>query len=255
MKNVKKKRKYLNLTDEASVPRIAIEEAIKDILSITEKELGKSRKNLTVLDIGSGFGMYSQEFAKYVKKVVGVEPFKDAYEKAIKINCRSNIKFVHSLIEDYEGKERFDLAVSLTTLEHMSHAEKSFRNIFKLMKKNSMLYLTAPNKLWPIEPHYALPFLSWLPLSLANIYLQITGRGKSYKESSYSRTYFGMKKLFDRFPYEYSFVLPSSDAVYLGCGTKSLSNTIKRRGGIWLIKKLPIFWMFSKGFIMIIKKK
>jgi len=255
MKGDDKKSKYLNLTDETSVPRVAIEEAVKDILSITEKALGKSRKNLTVLDIGSGFGIYSREFAKYVKKVVGAEPFKDAYEKAIKINRRSNVKFVNDLIEDYKGKEQFDLAVSLTTLEHMPHAEKSFRNVFKLMKKNSIFYLTAPNKLWPVEPHYALPFLSWLPLPIANIYLQITGKGKSYKESSYSRTYFGMKKLFGKFPYRYSFVLPSPNAIYLGCGTKNLSNTIKRRVGIWLIKKLPIFWMFSKGFIMVIRKK
>lgn len=248
-------QKYLNLTDESSVPKAAIRETIEDILLLAEKELEKSRKEMTALDIGCGFGMYSQELAKQVKRVVGVEPFRGAYEKAIKLNRRKNIKFFNSLIEYYKGKDRFDLAISLTTVEHMPNAEKSFRHVFSLMKKNSMLYITAPNKLWPVEPHYALPLLSWLPLNLANVYLRITKKGNSYKDSSYSRTYHGMKKLFNRFPYKYFFVVPSHDAVYLGCGSKNLKSRLFRRSGIWLISKIPIFWMFSKGFIMVIRKK
>lgn len=248
-------QKYLNLTDEESVPKIAIEETIKDILTLAEKELGKSRKEMTALDIGCGFGMYSGELAKQVKRVVGVEPFKGAYEKAVKLNRRKNIKLVNALIEDYRGNEKFDLAISLTTIEHMPSAQKSFKHVFGLMKKNSLLYITAPNKLWPVEPHYALPFLSWLPLPLANLYLRITKKGISYKDSSYSRTYHGMKKLFNRFPHKYFFVVPSFDALYLGCGSKNLKSRLFRRSGIWLIRKMPIFWMFSKGFIMVIRKR
>lgn len=249
------KTKYLNLTDEKSVPKIAIQETIKDILILAEKALGKSRKKMVALDVGSGFGMYAQELAKHVKKVVAVEPFSGAYEKAIKLNRLKNIQFVNALIEDYKGNEKFDLAISLTTLEHMPNAEKSFRHVFKCMKKNSLLYVTAPNKLWPVEPHYALPFLSWLPLPLANLYLRITRKGTSYKDSSYSRTYNGMKKLFNCFPYKYSFVVPSPDAVYLGCGSQNLKSAALRKSGAWLIKKMPIFWILSKGFIVTVKKE
>ncbi|OGH16072.1 MAG: hypothetical protein A3C30_00550 [Candidatus Levybacteria bacterium RIFCSPHIGHO2_02_FULL_40_18] len=251
----KNRSKYLNLTDETSVPHAAIEGTIEDILLVAEKELGKSTKDLTVLDIGSGFGLYSQELAKFVKKVVGVEPFKGAYEKAIRMNRRSNVKFVNSLIEDYKGKEKFDLAISLTTLEHMPHQEKSFKNVFRIMKPGAILYVTAPNKLWPIEPHYELPFLSWLPLSLANLYLKITGRGESYQESSYSRTYFGMRRLFDNFNCDYYFPVPAPNAIYIGCGRRTGMNTLLKHGGIWLIKKAPLFWLLSKGFIMVVKKK
>lgn len=247
--------KYLDLVDDKSVPKIAVRETVKDILDIAERELGKSRKKMVVLDIGSGFGMYSRELAKQVKRVVAVEPFKEAHEKAIKLNKLSNIKFVNLPIEDYRDTDVFDLATSLTTIEHMPKAEESFKNVFKLMKKNSMLYLTAPNKLWPIEPHYALPFLSWLPLPLANLYLRITGKGSSYKDSSYSLTYKGMKKLFNRFPYKYSFVVPSADAIYLGCGSRQLKSRLIRRPGIWLINRIPFFWTFSKGFILIVNKR
>lgn len=250
------KTKYLNLTDEKSVPKIAIREIVKEVMSIAEKELGKNRRDLIALDIGSGFGMYSQELGKYVKKVVGVEPFKGAFDKAVSLNHRSNVHFYNSLIEDFKTNERFDLVISLTTLEHMPDAEKSFKHVLNLMKKNSIIYLTVPNKLWPIEPHYRLPFLSLLPLSLANFYLTITKKGVSYKDSSYSRTYFGMKNLFDGLKCEYSFVLPRSpDALYLGCGTQSQSSRALRRIGIWFIRRVPLFWTLSKGFIVIIRKK
>lgn len=248
------KAKYLNLTDERSVPEIVVQETIKDILILAEKELGKSRKEMAVLDVGAGFGMYTQELAKQVRKVVAVEPFGGAYEKAVKLNRYNNIQFVNALVEDYKCNEKFDLAISLTTLEHMPKAEKSFRHVFSCMKKNSLFYVTAPNKLWPVEPHYALPFLSWLPLPLANLYLRLTGKGTSYKDSSYSRTYNGMKKLFNRFPHKYSFVVPSVNAVYFGCGSQNIISVVFRRLGIWLIKKLPFFWTFSKGFIMVVKK-
>lgn len=249
MKSNKTKEKYLNLTDENSIPQISVRETIKYILFIAEKELGIPRKEMTVLDIGSGFGMCARELAKQVKKVVGVEPFAGGYKKSIELHRAKNIQFVNACMEDYKGNEKFDLAISLNTIEHMPKAEKSYRNAFKYMKKKSLLYLTAPNKLWPIEPHYALPFLSFLPLPAANLYLRLTGKGNSYKDSSYSLTYFGMKKLFDRFPYRYYFLVPPSDAAYIGCKSKVLKGT-----GIWLIKKFPIFWFISKGFILVVKK-
>jgi 2-polyprenyl-3-methyl-5-hydroxy-6-metoxy-1,4-benzoquinol methylase len=251
------KIKYLNLTDEKSVPKIAIQELVKEILSVAAKELvGKKEKDLVVLDVGSGFGLYSQELGKYVKRVVGIEPFKGAFDKAVNMNHRPNVSFYNCPIEDFLTNERFDLVISLTTIEHMPDAEKSFKHILKLMKNNSMIYLTAPNKLWPIEPHYRLLFLSLLPLPIADIYLRVTKKGLTYKDSSYSKTYFGMRNLFDKLKCNYTFILPySADAIYLGCGTQSTSSKLLRRIGIWLIRRIPIFWVLSKGFIMVIKKK
>lgn len=250
------KTKYLGKLDETSIPQIVIKETVKEILLIVEKKLRKSRKELTVLDIGSGFGRYSMELAKYVKRVIGVEPFKPAFERSVVLNRNPKVFFFNSLIEDFETNERFDLAISLTTIEHMPDAERSFRHVLKLMKQNSIIYLTAPNKLWPIEPHYSLLFLGWFPLTIANLYMRIMNKGQSYEECSYSKTYFGMKKLFNKLKCEYSFVLPgSSDAAYLGCGSRSISSKILRNVGIWLIRRIPLFWILSKGFIMVIRKR
>jgi len=146
------------------------------------------------------------------------------------------------------------LALSLTTIEHMPDAYKSYKHVMSLLKPGGMMYLTAPNKWWPFEPHYdGLPFLGWLPLPLADYYLRVTKWGGSYKDCSYGKSYFSIKKLFNQFPCTYYFHLPAKDAGYLGCAKKGPIMLI-RGFGIELIRNIPIFWAISKGFIMVIKK-
>lgn len=230
------------------LPRKLYQDTIRDILAIATKRLGKENKDLVVLDVGSGVGIYSHELSKKVKQVVGVEPDKNAYKLAVP---RINLTFYNKLIENFNTKLRFDLAISLTTIEHMPDVDASFKKIFKLLKKGGMIYVTAPNKLWLYEYHYKLWFLNYLPLPLANLYVRIMRRGQSFQDSSYAKTYFGMKKLFDQFPCQYEFILPNPNASYIGCGEGSkLVRTI----GINLIQYLPFMWIFSKGFIVLVRK-
>ncbi len=211
---------------------------------------------MRVLDVGSGWGEYSFELGKYVKEVIGIEPYKKVYNVAIKSKSirKSRINFYNCKVEDFHTKGTFDLIVSLTTVEHMSHVERSFKKIFSLLKPGGMVYVTAPNKWWLFESHYGLPFLGWVPLSIADRYLRITGKGRSYKDCSYSRSYFGMKKLFNQYPCEYYFHLPDEKAAYLGCGSRGFFNPFIRSFGIKLIQRMPIFWSISKGFIVVATK-
>lgn len=223
-------------------------DTIRDILTITKKRLGKKNKDLVVLDVGSGLGSYSYELSKRVKHVVGVEPDKNAFKLAV---SRKNLTFYNTLIEKFDTKLRFDLVISLTTLEHMPDATASFKRIFKLLKPGGIIYLTAPNKLWPYEIHYKLWFLNYLPLPLANLYVKIMRKGKSFEDSSYAKTYFGMKKFLKQFPCEFDFVIPDPNAFYIGCEEGS---KLFRVMGINLIKHFPFMWIFSKGFIVVARK-
>src|SRR5579872_3982315 len=171
------------------VDQIVVKSTINEVLKIAENRLHKSPKQLKVLDVGSGFGLYSIEFSKYVNRVVGIEPVKEAYQYADKYKKnRKNVFFYNMFIQEFQTNEKFDLAISLTTIEHMPEAEIDMQKVLSLLKPGGILYLTAPNKLWPVEAHYNLPFLSYLPLPLANIYLKMSRRGTSYEDSSYSKT-------------------------------------------------------------------
>ena len=84
----------------------------------------------------------------------------------------------------------------------------------------------------------------------------MTRKGKSYEDSAYSKTYFGMKYFFNQFSCEYKFILPQNkNSLYLGCGAGGGMYNVIKNLGISLIVRFPFFWIFSKGFIMLIKKK
>jgi 2-polyprenyl-3-methyl-5-hydroxy-6-metoxy-1,4-benzoquinol methylase len=252
------KQEYFKHRLWEKTPKAIVDAVVLEIEQLAQKELGKPLSKLSILDVGSGAGEYAIALSKKAKKVVGVEPFVDAYNRSTKNKqiAKANVTFINDAIENVKIKNKFDIVLSLTTIEHMPRALTSYRKIFSLLNKGGILYLTGPNKLWPYEYHYRLYFLSWLPLPVANLYVKITGRGTSYEDSAYSRTYFGMKSLFDSFKCTYVFKLPYNlNSAYIGCGSNNRSYTMIKNIGLQLIKRYSIFWFFSKGFIMVIKKR
>lgn len=248
---------YYKRRKSISKSRLVVKSHVEEIFKSVAPYLNKPIKSLSVLDVGSGKGEYSFILEKYVKYVVGVEPYKDAYEECIKNKRedRSRIDFYNIPIEKFNINKKFDLVLCITIIEHMPKADKSFTKIFDLLNKDGVIYLTAPNKLWPFENHYKLWFLSWLPLPIADLYMRITERGCSYKDSSYSKTYWGMKKFFNKFSCTYKFVLPIGiNEPFMGCGCGGVSYKLIKNIGISLIRKYNFFWAFSKGFIVILKK-
>ena len=229
--------------------------AVREIVEVAKKYIRKPLKSISVLDVGSRHGEHSTEMAKFFGKVTGIEPIEDVYKGAIRQNIKKNLKLFNSKIEDFKSERKYDLITHLTVFEHMSTPQKGFDRIFSLLNKNGVIYLTAPNKYWLFEQHYGLPFLSWLPLPIANKYLELMKGVKSYKDCSYSRGYDGMKKFFDQYDCHYEFILPfDENSAYIGCGRSQLGFTLVKRLGLKLIRLNPFFWNFSKGFIMIIRK-
>jgi len=234
----------------------AVVDCVQEILHVATTYLGKPASELSVLDCGSGTGQYLFETEKSVRKIMGIEPDLTALKHARLVKEKNGSKAVmlHGFIEETPIDEKFDLIISLTTVEHMPDARKSMEHIVRLLKPGGIIYLTAPNKLWPIECHYQLPFLSYLPLPLANLYMQITGKGRSYQDCSYARTYWGMKRLFKGLDCKVTFIVPDENSKYVGLGDTNIVRNLVRRVGLRLIKRFSFFWIISKGFFMVIQK-
>lgn len=247
---------YARRSDKATSNKVTAA-LVSEVLQIAVRETGKKASELVVLDCGSGSGEYSLALAKKVKRVVGVEPYKEMYQAAVhkKGSSKRNVVFKNCLIEDYQTKEKYDLILSLTTIEHMPNVESSFSKLHELLADRGIVYVTAPNKYWPYEHHYRLWFLSWLPLNLANSYVRLMKRGESYMDSAYALSYRGMMNLFTKCKFSYQFVLPSIDSSYIGCGEESSSYLFLKNMGIRAIRYFPFLWTFSKGFIVVLKKK
>jgi SAM-dependent methyltransferase len=236
---------------------LVVKDIIFEILSAYKSHHKCNINNINIIDVGCGKGEVCFGLESNSCLIVGVEPHQASFDIALKKKneINSNVVFYNSKIEDVNLTEKFDLAISLTTIEHMPVARESIAKVFNLLKPGGVLYLTAPNKLWPMEPHYQLPFLSWLPLPFANRYLKLFRGVSSYEDCSYSKTYWGMKKLFNGYDCKYKFQLPENyDSSYIGLGGASILSVMFRKLGILLISRYPSFWAISKGFIIVAVK-
>jgi ubiquinone/menaquinone biosynthesis C-methylase UbiE len=138
--------------------------ATKIIRLISER---KPLKGTTVLDIGTGAGYIAHELSKYAKEVHSTDIVDD---RKIKAGYKQEIVKDETL--PYKDKT-FDVVISNHVLEHVPNQAKHFAEIRRVLKDDGVAYLASPNKWWLTDPHYHLPFISWLPRPVANQYLRI----------------------------------------------------------------------------------
>lgn len=74
-----------------------------------------------------------------------------------------------------------DFAVVNHLYEHVEDQPALFRELARVLDPRGSAYVSAGSRWALIEPHYRLPFLSWLPRPLADRYLRWTGRGEAYR--------------------------------------------------------------------------
>jgi len=163
------------------------------IVKALENHLGSLQK-LKILDVGASTGIIDNELAKYFGKVVGVDIDKQAIKFASWKFKRINLRFEvgDAMKLKYKNKS-FDVIICTHVYEHVPDTNKLFTEIYRVLKPEGIVYLAAVNALWPWEPHYDLPFLSWLPKSLGNLYVRLTGKAKHYYETP--RSYGQLRKM------------------------------------------------------------
>ena len=74
----------------------------------------------------------------------------------------------------------FDLLILNHIYEHVPDPGKLFTEARRVLKPGGHAYVSAGSRWAVVEPHYRLPFLSWLPRRAADRYLRCSGRGETY---------------------------------------------------------------------------
>lgn len=186
----------LRVLDEKS--RNIKSEKIISVINDFSRRNKLDTKQLNCLDVGCSGGLITVNLSNHFKSVVGLDTDKNAISLAEKKYNKKNLNFVigSGLNIPYED-ESFDVIICNQVYEHVPDYKKLFLEIHRVLKKGGFCYLSAVNKYVLIEVHYHLPFLSWLPQSLANLYLRITKRGDIYEEKC--KSYYQIIKAINRF--------------------------------------------------------
>lgn len=176
------------------VAPLKIERTLKTLLQYKKRQ-GK------VLDYGCGVGFNIYYYAKFFPDVIGIDNDKRSVEIARKQlkKLKCNKRVLH-----YDGKKlpfkenSFDIVSASDVWEHVENPRLMLKEIYRVLKPSGILFIHNPNKLWPLETHYKLPFLSYLPASIANWYVRIAGRADRY-DDIHLPTYGTFKKSIEEF--------------------------------------------------------
>ena len=165
----------------------------KKIKAVLNNHVGHSNKKKRILDLGCSYGIILNEFSDEAILSVGVDLDLNALKKGSVPNTS-----VCSDAESLPFMERsIDLIICNHVYEHTENAQKLIREIYRVLDDAGHCYFAGPNKYSLLEPHYELPFLSWFPKSVANIYLRLAKGIHSYDVRPYS--YKGMTRLIHKF--------------------------------------------------------
>lgn len=167
--------------------------------------------------------------------------------------AEKNINYKFSL---YDGKKipfknhSFDVVVLNHVLEHVHSQKDTLKEIKRVMSAKGICYVAVPNKWAFIEPHFNFPFLSWMPQSLSDFFVQLTRKDHFYNVKPLSRSKYVrlLRKLF--------FVTDLTEEVACNINHYEDDNSIAKS----LIRYIPKpiikkVLFFSPSFIFILQNK
>lgn len=163
------------------------------ILRILQYEIGNPA-GAVIADIGCSEGHITESLSREFALVVGLDIDYPS-------DWTGKFPFVQadgSQLPLASGK--FDGVVINHILEHAASPPRLLDEVWRVLKPGGVCYLAVPNRYWPMEPHYRLLLLSWLPRFLANGYVRLAGRGTHYPEQLPS--YWSVRRLSRRFSVE-----------------------------------------------------
>lgn len=133
------------------------------------------RRAERIADLGSGTGIIKNELeAIFDKPIYGF----DLDRSFMEVDVRTVVADVTRLpVAD----GALDFAVLNHLYEHVDDQPGLFRELHRALAPGGGAYVSAGSRWAVMEPHYRLPFLSWLPRRLADLYLRVTGRGRAYR--------------------------------------------------------------------------
>ncbi len=227
----------------------------RQIAATVADDLSGALADLDVLDLGCGYGYTAAALAETARSVVGVEPSAALATHAAELATKrfgdsGRLRVVHGGHDQLAAwPARFDLVVMDNVFEHIADQRAALGHVATTLRPGGVLYLLVPNRLWPIEHHYGLPALGWLPLPLANAYLRASGRGQSYDDAAFAPTRASLAALLDSSgAFDWRLQLPADLSLTQGSGPLY-------RLGAAALRRAPALWTISKALLVVARRR
>ncbi|MDX6428413.1 MAG: hypothetical protein QOE54_779, partial [Streptosporangiaceae bacterium] len=176
------------------------------LISVLRHFLGRDDlSGLTVADVGCSAGFISDELAQAgAKHTIGIDidvpglcKAADRFGERVGFVCGDGERLPFA-----DGT--FDAIVFNHIYEHVVDPDAVVKELHRVLADDGTLYLGLGNKYGIMEPHYRLPFLSYLPAGLADRYVRASGRADQYYERFRGRK--GLQRMLSDFQvWDYTF--------------------------------------------------
>ncbi len=193
---------------------------------------------LTVADVGCSAGFIADELASAgAARTFGVDIDVPGLRRAAE-RFGGRVRFVcgdGTALPFPDGS--VDVLVFNHIYEHVVDPDAVVAELRRVLADDGVLYLGLGNRLGVLEPHYRLPFLSYLPPALADRYVRLFGRADHYYERF--RTRRGLRRMLAGFHvWDYTFPVLVTPARF--AGSELFPGAVGRLAGA-VLARLPRF--------------
>ncbi|NLV73454.1 MAG: class I SAM-dependent methyltransferase [Chloroflexi bacterium] len=167
------------------------------ILAVFDKVASTPLLASVCVDVGSAYGLITKELAKAFRLTIGVEYSNDVFKQS----CGLNNDLL--LLVQADGRalplpdDSVQYAVCAQVYEHVPQHERMMQEIWRVLVPGGICFFSGPNRLFPYEFHWKLPFIHWLPLPVARRLAERIRRKEM--DSLYLHSYTSLRRLVRQF--------------------------------------------------------
>ena len=164
---------YDDPLSEAEFAHFAPNAEVLRYLELTRQRLGLAKREMNVLDWGSGRGEYVAWLRDAGYNAFGAEIRKEAAERGRQLIAARGHDYDRVIrpIAPNGGTDLpadfFHFVFTHYVLEHVADIDAVTREIARVTAPDGCGFHVYPGKLRPLEPHLFMPFVHWLPKTMA----------------------------------------------------------------------------------------
>lgn len=122
----------------------------------------------SLLEVGGGIFLLSCHLARQGFDITTVDPLGDGFSEFGKLrDCIMQVarasgavpSVVEAPIESFISDKRFDFALSVNVMEHVTDPQEAMKRVFNVLKPGASYRFFCPNYIFPYEPHFNIPTL------------------------------------------------------------------------------------------------